>query len=316
MNAITKMYDYILTNRLERWFKPDSEQAGSQRNRSCMEHITTLRLLMNYTIETKQKLFVLFVDFSKAFDRIPRAKLLQDLNTQGIGNRMLKALAALYKPSLNIIGTTTASSKAGVRQGAPSSGFLFTFYVNKLIRKLKEFGDDGYLKELHCTMLMDDTAIFATSREHLLQKIKVLTDFCEEYQMIINEEKTKFMVIGGNHIDRKEIQTVNIKINNCDEYNYLGMVFTQNGKQLTALQRQASTKQKHLLKLAQYTFKNKDHPIHVKMKVLQAAFNAALLYGIESWIDCDMSTMNAIYIKAIKLVLGIRENSTNEICLA
>lgn len=315
MNVIAKIYDYTLNNRLMKWYQPDMEQAGSQPGRGCLNHIVTLRLLTNFAIETKRKLFILYVDFSKAYDRIPRDKLLASLQRYGIGDTMLKALASLYRTSECIIGSSTSLANAGVRQGAPSSGFLFTLYVNELIKQLKLLEDDDYLKSLHCTMLMDDTVIVASSRVKLLEKIAVLKQFCDEYGMIINADKTRFMVVNGEANDGEPIQCGDLLISNTNEYNYLGVIFTQDGKPGSALKRHTSEKQKHVMKFAQYVHKNKDHPFIAKFKVLKSAFNAAILYGIESWIDCNISLMNTTYMKGIKLALGVRESTPNDVCL-
>ena len=61
--------------------------------------------------------------------------------------------------------------------------------------------------------------------------------------------------------------------------------------------------------------KNKDHPFYIKRKVLEAACNAALLYGAESWLDCNPTEISALYLQAIKLTLGVRETTNNDICL-
>jgi hypothetical protein len=53
MNAISKIYDYVLYNRLVKGVLPDREQAGAQYKRICIEHILTLRLLINYCIVKK-----------------------------------------------------------------------------------------------------------------------------------------------------------------------------------------------------------------------------------------------------------------------
>ena len=71
INAIAKLYDYVLYNRLSQWFMPCREQAGAQPKRGCTEHIVSLRLLMDYCFRKKIKLYVAFIDFSKAYDRVP-----------------------------------------------------------------------------------------------------------------------------------------------------------------------------------------------------------------------------------------------------
>ncbi len=75
LNSMAKLYDMVLCERLNCWFRPFREQAGAQKGRGCLEHIVTLRLLVDTAKRKKEKLFVLFVDFSKAYDLIPRNKL-------------------------------------------------------------------------------------------------------------------------------------------------------------------------------------------------------------------------------------------------
>ena len=85
MNSIPKIYDYILCNRLSKWFIPDSEQAGAQPKRGCVVHKISLRLLIEYAIMKRKKLFIVFVDFSAAYDRVPRNALVVILVGLGCG---------------------------------------------------------------------------------------------------------------------------------------------------------------------------------------------------------------------------------------
>ena len=81
----------------------------------------------------------------------------------------------------------------GVCQGSPTSCLIFVTYVNILIRWFKrDNGLDGYLKWLHCLMLMDDTVILATSRANCVRKLQTLFDYCKEYNMEINGNKKPF----------------------------------------------------------------------------------------------------------------------------
>ena len=128
MGAIAKIYDYVLYNRLTRWFTPEREQAGAQSGRSCTEHILTLRLLYNYCVAKRLKLFVVFVDFSKAYDKVPRSTLLQTLIQLGCSSVMTFALVAMYKVTKCILGTAVITSTIGVRQGSPRHVF-FSLYM-------------------------------------------------------------------------------------------------------------------------------------------------------------------------------------------
>lgn len=317
LNSIAKIYDYVLCNRLMKWFTPDREQAGAQPKRGCMEHIVTLRFIMNYCIKKKAKLFVAYVDFSKAYDRVPRDKLMYCLKNLGCGSTMLLTLVAAYQITGNILSTAIIATTVGVRQGSPTSCFLFTIYVNVLIKMFKDkCRNDGFLRWLHVLMLMDDTVIFATSRERLQEKLNILNDFCIMYGMKVNKDKTKFMVINGHENDRQPLMLGDNMIEHCNKYNYLGCIFTADGKTKSTVKEHVLDKMKHFNKLVMFLKTNKDLPFIAKKKVVEAAFNAALLYGCESWVGISCHAVNKLYLKAIKCLLGVRNTTLNEACLA
>ena len=136
INCISKIYDYVLYNRLSKWFTPHKEQAGAQPKRGCIEHILSLRLIIKVCRKKKWKLFVTYVDFSKAYDRVPRNKLLHTMKRLGCGFMMLFAIAAMYKVTKSIIGIAIVTAIIGVRQGSPTSCFLFNLFVDTLITSL------------------------------------------------------------------------------------------------------------------------------------------------------------------------------------
>ena len=115
----------VLCNRLELWFKPYREQAGAQRGRGCIEHIVSLRLLTDYAKKKNKKLFITFVDFSKAYDLVPQHMLFSVLKHLGCGAVMLGAISAMYSVTQSVIGTAIITTVIGVRQGSPASCLLF-----------------------------------------------------------------------------------------------------------------------------------------------------------------------------------------------
>ena len=133
INAMSKIYDYVLYNRLRQWFIPEREQAGAQEGRGCMEHIVALRMIMDTCVRKNLPLYLVYVDFSKAYDRIPRLSIMKVLKELGCGFVMLRALASLYKVSKSILGLTIITAVIGVRQGSPTSCLIFIMYVNILI---------------------------------------------------------------------------------------------------------------------------------------------------------------------------------------
>ncbi len=253
INTFAKIYDMVLAARLKQWFVPYREQAGSQAGRGCVEHLVTLRLLMDVARRKRLKLFVTFVDFSRAYDCVPRLNLFMLLKRMGCGVTMLLALAAMYRCTNSVMGTAVIATTIGVRQGSPTSCLLFVLYVNVMIQMMKQQCPvDGFLSWLHVMVMMDDTIILATTRDAMKTKIKILCDFCNSHGMIINNSKTKFMVINGNKEDKEPLVCNSDTISYCNHYIYLGSPFTDDGSPSTAIKMHANSKMCHSLKYVSF----------------------------------------------------------------
>ena len=50
-------------------------QAGFRQDRSCTDHIATLRIIIEQSLEWNSALYVNFIDFEKAFDSVGRETL-------------------------------------------------------------------------------------------------------------------------------------------------------------------------------------------------------------------------------------------------
>ena len=146
MNASAKLFDMILCARLTRWFTPHREQAGAQAGRGCLEHITSLRLIVDYARKKKLRLYITFVDFSAAYDTVPRATLFHLLRRLGCGSVMLACLVAMYSVTRSLIGTAVVTACVGLRQGAPTSCLLFVLFLDSMVRAFKDrCVPDGFL---------------------------------------------------------------------------------------------------------------------------------------------------------------------------
>ncbi len=142
--ALAKLYDIILCRWFTLWFKPKFEQAGAQTGRGCEEQILTVRLLMDIARKCKPTLYVTFIDYQKAYDKVDRYKLMSLLDSKGCGTRFLKALGASMTNSAGVIGNETFSTSAGVRQGASTSCPLFTFFIESETY-ITEIGNNSFI---------------------------------------------------------------------------------------------------------------------------------------------------------------------------
>ena len=237
------------------------------------------------------------------------------LKKLGCGATMLSAIVAMYSVTQSVIGTAIISTIIGVRQGSPTSCFLFIVYVNDLVKLIKNTCEsDGFLSWLHLLILMDDTVLLATSKENMTKKVKLLMDFCDKYGMVVNEKKTKLMVINGSTIDKEPIIIKDLSIKHCDLYIYLGSPFTSDGSVSSAVKAHSQEKIAHFYKFILFLGKNGDLPFAIKKRVFDACLLSALLYGCESWLDGDLKPMCKLYNWALKQMLGVRYSTCNDLC--
>ena len=316
INCLAKLFDMILCKRLQLWFQPYREQAGSQRGRGCLEHITTLRLITDFAAKRKIKLYIVFVDFAQAYDKVSRVVLFSILKRLGCGATMLLALIAMYKTTQSVIGTALITASVGVRQGSPTSCLLFVLFVNDLIKIIRErCGPDGFLAWLHVMIFMDDTVILSTTRNGIKAKLGLLKEFCVTHGMKINVSKTKFMVINGNIEDKNDLIIQDMCVKMCKYYVYLGSPFSSDGLTSSSIKINANLRMCQALKFVSFCLKNNDVPFYVKKKVFHAAVMSSILYGCESWLNGNIKPMEKLYNMCIKHLLGVRKNTTNTLCL-
>ena len=134
MNTLAKIYDMLIMNRLALWRSIDKCQAGAQKGRCCTEQILALRLLIDFAKFKKETLYILFVDYSKAYDKVPRRKMLNYLKSIGCGRLMLLAIQSMYRCTKNVLKSAIINSTIGVRQGAPTSCLLFVIYIDRMVQ--------------------------------------------------------------------------------------------------------------------------------------------------------------------------------------
>ena len=84
-----------------------------------------------------KKLYLCFIDFRKAFDRVWRAGLLLKILNIGIGGKLYNVIKNMYSDNMTSVKLENICSKyfecsVGVRQGDGLSPTLFNIYVNDL----------------------------------------------------------------------------------------------------------------------------------------------------------------------------------------
>ena len=99
--SLSKFFTKLINNLLVMWadenYVRHEEQTGYRKNYSPVDQICTLQcLVQKYLFKKKGRCYVIFVDFSKAFDAIPHSLLWFKLINTRIHGRVLKVLPSMY----------------------------------------------------------------------------------------------------------------------------------------------------------------------------------------------------------------------------
>ena len=131
-------------------------------------------LINKYCHKKNTKLYGCFVDFSKAFDSLPRDILFKKLVDIGITGKFYQIIQAIYKDDKICIklGENISSpiqTFMGVRQGCVLSPLLFNIFMSDLPNKLS--GDacvslDSDTK-LNCLLWADDIILLSETEDGL-----------------------------------------------------------------------------------------------------------------------------------------------------
>ena len=195
------------------------------------------------------------------------------------------------------------------------SCLLFVIYLNVLAVMLKTLGDDSFLLDVHALMLMDDTVLLASTRKKIIEKFKILMDFCEKYGMQINELKTNLMVINGSDVDRKEFVVGGVTVKHASKYVYLGSPFTEDANINSMIKLHVKSRRSDLNKFKIFCRKNETMPYKFKKEVLEAMIVSSLLYGCESWLTDNVKDIERMYLGAVKSLLSVRETTRSDTIL-
>jgi hypothetical protein len=88
----SKILTRIILNRIKQAVEimVRKEQAGFRTNRSCVDHINILRIIIEQSMEWNSPLYMIFVDLEKAFDKVNKDKMQKILQKFSIPQKNCK----------------------------------------------------------------------------------------------------------------------------------------------------------------------------------------------------------------------------------
>ena len=176
------------------------EQAGFIFKRSCERNAFVLNETIKARLRKGLSTYLLFIDFSKAYDMVDHNLLLECLKAVGIDEKtrdLLKAIMSTASARVNVNGEKSEPIpvRTGVPQGDPLSCLLFAIFIESLSRYLRSCTDINGVEVLGCIirhlLFADDLVIFASSEEELERALHHIARWAEAWGMKLNTKRGK-----------------------------------------------------------------------------------------------------------------------------
>ncbi len=268
--------------------KLKEEQAGFRAGRICTVQITTLRIIVERSVEWQASLYINFIDFEKAFDSISR-EVLWRLRHYGMPVKIVTIIRAIYEGfsaqvAHNGQKTQPLYMRTGVRQGCLLSSLLFLVALDWVTTTA--FDRKRGIQWTFTTSLEDlDTAVELTLLSHRIQDMRDKTRALEvqgaKVGLKINSTKTKLMRIGTKRGD--DVSVAGEQIEERDEFTYLGSIVSKMGGTDEDIQARIG-KARQAFAMLRLIWRSMALTTKTKLRVFGSNVKAVLLYGSETWI--------------------------------
>ncbi|KAK3087111.1 hypothetical protein FSP39_001840 [Pinctada imbricata] len=207
----TQMYDYLKENDLLM-----KEQSGFRKSHSCQTALTKLTEKWITDIDNGNMTGVSLLDFRKAFDLVNHKILIDKMKYYNFTNETLNWLESYLSNRTQTVHIGNVSSNlsaitCGVPQGSVLGPVLFLLYINDLPLHVKNsildlFADDATLHKANNNLLEIE--------RDMNEDMDHISAWCKENRMVINESKTKCILVGARQkISRLPTTTLSLKVN-------------------------------------------------------------------------------------------------------
>ena len=171
-------------------------QHGFRAHRSCLTNLLEFLEDVTLAVDEGKPVDVIYLDFAKAFDKVPHVRLCCKLQSHGVGGKVanwIENWLCNRKQRVVIRGACSnwSSVTSGVPQGSVLGPVLFLIYINDIDTginsKIKKFADDT--KVYRCIATEQD-------KNELQADLDTLLNWSTTWQMKFNIDKCKVMHIG------------------------------------------------------------------------------------------------------------------------
>ena len=306
MESIVK--DNLMAH-LEENMLMNPSQHGFMPGKSCATNLLEFFEVVTRAVDEGKNMDIIFLDFAKAFDKVPKERLLAKLAAHGIGGQVLQWVrswltARSQRVVLNGEASELAAVESGVPQGSVLGPILFDIFINDIdllavmIDILRKFADDTKLGKIILTV--EDGKVL----QDCLDK---LVDWADKWGMKFNTGKCKVMHIGTSN---QEIQynMGGAVLGTTDTERDIGVLVANSMKPTKHCQKAAQTASSVLGQITR-AFHYRDRKTFVKL--YKQYVRPHLEFAVTAWspwTEADKECLEKVQMKAVKMISGMASN--------
>lgn len=301
----------VVVDHIQRYKLINESQHGFVKGRSCLTNLLSFFEDITALVDKGEPVDVIYLDFQKAFDKVPHRRLMKKVYAMGIRGEIYNWIEDWLKERKQRVCQASFSSiwaevLSGVPQGSVLGPLLFLIYINDI--------DNGIASRI--LKFADDTKLYRqVGTEEDIVKLRIdlerLVEWSSEWLMLFNTDKCKVMHIGfGNK--KANYMMEDVQLQEVQEEMDLGVLVQDN---LKCAQQCAKVvgKSNRVLGMIKRTFKNFSRD--VVLKLYKCLIRPRLEYAVQAWrphLCKDIELIEGVQRRATKLVVGTRDMGYEE----
>ena len=253
----------------------------------------------------------IYLDFAKAFDKVPHQRLATKVRAHGIGGPIYDWIVEWLRERKQVVRVNSCASEqaevlSGVPQGSVLGPLLFLIFVNDM--------DDQVTS--HLLKFADDTKLYLplkneSSHATLQEDLNRLCQWSQEWQMLFNVSKCTTLHFGHNNPGHAYTM-LGTALTRAEEVKDLGVRIVGNLKpsnQCIA----AAKKANQALGMIYRNISNKS--AHIIKKLYIQLVRPHLEYAVQAWspwLKKDIELLESVQRRATRMITGFGELSYKE----
>lgn len=268
-----------------------NSQFGFRGGLGTREALFCMNVLLQKCKEFQKRVFVCFIDFEKAFDRVQHTQLIEALHRIGLDDRDVRLLKNLYWNQSAVVRVDDGSEtdrvpiKRGVRQGCVLSPDLFNVYSEIIFLEALEDRTEGVRiggETIPDIRFADDSNLIAGSIEDLQALVDAVNETCARYGLTINAAKTKFMVVSKDDVGPVRLTVGGNFIERVTHQKYLGAWLNETVDPDEEIRSRIEIARANFVRMRNVLC-CRSLSISVRLNVLRSYVWSSLFYGCETW---------------------------------